>query len=146
MTPVTAHIEEQTETNLVDYIISLLNAEDDATISAHLQQLHAAEIAGLLESLPPELRQHLWKLLPQGIEGETLTYLGDEVLGSIIGEMGHAEVVAATETMDVEDLAYVMDELPEQISEAVLESLDEDRRQRLEATLSFTEGTAGRLM
>ncbi|MFW2373698.1 MAG: magnesium transporter, partial [Gammaproteobacteria bacterium] len=31
-------------------------------------------------------------------------------------------------------------------SEAVLESLDEDRRQRLEATLSFTEGTAGRLM
>lgn len=146
MTQVTSPIEEHTETNPVDYIIGHLNVEDDLAVSTHLQQLHAAEIAGLLESLPPELRQQLWTLIPQGIEGETLAYLGEEVRASIIGEMDNAEVVAAAETMDVEDLAYVMDELPEHISEAVLESLDEDRRQRLETTLSFTEGTAGRLM
>lgn len=55
-------------------------------------------------------------------------------------------MVAATETMNVEDLADVMDELPEHISEAVLESLDTDRRQRLETTLAYAEDTAGRLM
>ena len=146
MTQVTGTIEEHTEANPVDYIISHLNAEDDTAVSAHIDQLHAAEIAGLLESLPPELRQHLWKLIPLEIQGDTLAYLGEEVRASIIGEMDNAEMVAAAESMDVEDLAYVMDELPEHISEAVLESLDEDRRQRLETTLSFTEGTAGRLM
>ena len=146
MSEVTATIEEQPEPNRLDYIIGLLKAGDDVAVSTAIEQLHAAEIAGLLESLPPELRQQLWNLLPQEIEGETLTYLGEEVRGGIIDEMEHAEVVAATETMDVEDLADVIDELPEHLSEAVLESLDEDRRQRLETTLSFDEGTAGRLM
>jgi magnesium transporter len=146
MTPDTANIEDQAETNRVDYIIGCLNATDDAAVHGYLELLHAAEIASLLESLPPELRQQLWQLLPQGIEGETLTYLGEEVRSSIIGVMNHADVVAAAESMDVEDLAVVMDELPEHINDAILKSLDEDRLQRLEVTLSFAEGTAGRLM
>jgi len=146
MTHAPDHLEEHPEPNPLDYIISQLKAGDDHSVSMHLQQLHSAEIAVLLESLPPELRQQLWKLLPQGQEGDTLTYLGEEVRNSIIGEMAHADVMAATETMDVEDLAEVMNELPDHISEAVLESLDEDRRHRLETTLSFAEGTAGRLM
>ncbi|MDH5256990.1 MAG: CBS domain-containing protein, partial [Gammaproteobacteria bacterium] len=142
----TVNIEAQTEGNLVDYIVEHLNTGDDATIIGQLEQLHSAEIATVLESLPPEHRQRLWKLLPQGLEGDTLTYLGEEVRASIIGEMEDAEVVAATESMDVDDLANVMIDLPEHITEAVLKSLDEDRRDRLEVTLSFAEGTAGRLM
>jgi len=139
-------IEKQNEPNQVDYIIGNLKAGDDIAVSGHLELLHAAEIAGLLESLPPEQRQHLWKLVPQEIEGETLTYLGEEVRGSIIDKMKDADVVAATESMNVEDLAGVIDELSDDISEAVLESLDDDRRLRLETTLSFGDNTAGRLM
>ena len=141
MTQPAPDIEQHDEFNLVDFIIDHLKTDNEAVISTQLAELHAAEIADLLESLPPELRQRLWQLLPQDIEGETLTYLGDEVRNSIICEMEHADVVAATETMDVEDLADVMDELPEQVSEAVLDSLDDDRRQRLETTLSFAENT-----
>lgn len=146
MTLVTADIEQEDEPHQVDLIIGLLKAEDDNAVIAYLEQQHAAEIADILESLPPELRQQLWNLVPQSVEGETLTYLGDEVRNSIIGEMEHADVVAATESMEVEDLADVIDELPEDVSEAVLESLDADRRQRLENTLSFAENSAGRLM
>lgn len=146
MPPETDDIEELTELSPVDFIIGHLKSGDEAAVISHLDQLHVAEIASVLESLPPELRQRLWVLLPQELNGETLSYLGEEVRGSIIGEMEHADVVAATESMDVEDLAGVMEELPEPISDAVLQSLDEDRRQRLETRLSFTEGTAGRLM
>lgn len=146
MTEVSPNIDERDERNQVDFIIGQLKAENDSAVSAYVEQLHVAEISSVLESLPPELRRRFWALLPQEIKGETLTYLGEEVRGSIIDEMEHADVVAATESMNVEDLAEVMDELPEQVSEAVLESLDADRRQRLEAALSFAEGTAGRLM
>lgn len=139
-------IEEITEVHPVTSMIALLKAGDDSQISHQLENLHAADIAVLLESLPPDQRQQLWHLLPEGSEGETLTYLGEEVRASIIDEMEHDDVLAATESMNVEDLAEVIEELPEHISEAVLKSLDDDRRQRLEATLSFTEGTAGRLM
>ncbi len=138
--------EEIIESPLVDQVIGYLKADEDAKASASLEGLHIAEIAVLLESLPPEFRQRVWKLLPQGLEGETLTHLGEEVRGSIIDEMENAEVVAAAEAMEVEDLADVMEELPAHLGEAVLEALDEDRRQRLEATLAFAEGTAGRWM
>ena len=139
-------IEEVVESHELDYIIGELNADHDAELSAHLEQQHAAEIAGTLESLPPELRQHLWKQVPAEKHGETLAYLGEEVRHSIIEEMEDDDVVAATETMDVEDLAGVMDELPPQVIEAILKSLDGDRLQRLETTLAFAEGSAGRLM
>ena len=137
---------EQGESNPVDFIIDQLNTGDEIAIRSFLEQLHSAEIASLLESLPPELRQRLWKLLPSGIEGETLTYLGLKVRSSIIGEMDQPEIVAAADIEHVESLASVMDQLSDSTSVAVLESLDEDRRHRLEATLAFTEGTAGRLM
>lgn len=147
MNSVTEDIQQQEEVlHQVDFIIGQLKAGNDVVISTHLEQLHAAEIADILESLPPDLRRQLWQLLPVEMEGETLIYLGDEARSSIIDEMEHHEVVAATESMDVVDLADVMDELPEDVSEAVLQSLDADRRQRLETALSFAEGTAGRLM
>jgi len=146
MTQVSGNIELPDNLNLVDYIIAQLKADDDVSVSRHVEQIHISEIASLLESLPPEYRQRVWTLLPKGSEGEILAYLGDEVRSSIIDDMEHTDVVAATESMDVEDLADVMDELPEHISDAVLQSLDEDRRHRLETTMSFDEGSAGRLM
>ena len=139
-------IEEPTQTPLVDIVIGHLSAGEDDAVSILLESAHASEIAILLESLPHNLRNKLWTFLPSEIEGETLTYLGEEARGSIVESMNQADVVAATETMDSEDLANFMEELPLDVSEAVLMSLSEDRRRRLEATLAFDEGTAGRLM
>jgi magnesium transporter len=130
----------------LDRVFALLEAEDNAALRAELDQLHAAETADLLESLPPEERCQLWDLVPEGQEGEILSYLGDEARAVILDEMDHAELVAAAETMEVEDLVDVMEELPEDVTEALLRSLDEDRRRRVEATLTYEEGTAARLM
>jgi len=146
MSPDIATIEEPSQSQLVDIIVGHLSAHEDKEVSLCLESLHATEIAVLLESLPNNMRQQLWELLPAEIKGETLTYLGDDARGSIVGVMDQADVVAATETMDTEDLAEFMEELPLDVGEAVLMSLDEDRRLRLQATLAFDEGTVGRLM
>ena len=143
MASITQNIEEH---NQIDYIIGGLKSDDNTLVTTQLEQLHAAEIAGLLQSLPPELRQHLWSLIAKDKEGEILKYLGDEVRASIIGKMDDADLVAATVSMNVEDLADVIDNLSDDMGDAILESLNDDRRQRLEATLSFAENSAGRLM
>jgi magnesium transporter len=130
----------------VNRVLSLLEVKDNDALRGELDQLHTAETADLLESLPPEERCQLWNLVPEGQEGEILSYLGDEARAVILDEMDHAELVAAAETMEVEDLVDVMEELPEDVTEALLRSLDEDRRRRVEATLNYEEGTAARLM
>jgi len=146
MTNTHQELNEPTDGNLVDFIIPHLQSNEETIIRDFLSQLHSAEIANLLSALPREHRQYLWKLLPEGLEGETLSHLGEEVRNSIIGKMDDADVIAIAETMNVEGLADVVDDLPDRISDEILESLNDDRRQRLEATLSYSEGTAGRLM
>jgi len=143
VTEQSAKVQEHERLNRV---FALLDAEDNEALRGELDQLHAAETADLLESLPPEERCQLWELVPEGQEGEILSYLGDEARAVILDKMDHAELVAAAETMEVEDLVDVMEELPEDVTEALLRSLDEDRRRRVEATLNYEEGTAARLM
>ena len=146
--------DTQENTLPVDVVIGYLKAhkEDRDTgkpgkeLGDLLQSLHSAEISSLLESMPHDFRQQLWSLLPQGLEGEVLSHLGDQARNSILGHMDNAAVVAATETINTESLADFIDDLPVDISEAVIESLSSDRKQRLQATLAYEEGSAGRLM
>jgi len=138
--------EDTPEPAVLDQVIAQLKEGDDQAVSEQIEALHAAEVADLLESLPPEQRKQTWELLPEAMEGETLAYLGEEARSTILKSMDQDEVVAAAEGMADADLAVVLEELSEDLCETVVKSLDEDRRQRLEAARSFEEGTVGRLM
>jgi len=56
------------------------------------------------------------------------------------------DLVNATESMDVDDLADFIQSLPDKVTAEVLTSLDAQHRERLEAVLSFPENSAGGLM
>jgi len=111
-----------------------------------LTELHPAEIADLLEGMPPEERAATWELVAWEVRGEVLAHLHDEARATLIEEMDHAELVTAAGQMDDEDLAEVLVELPTDVTESILAALDEDHRGRIEAVLSYPEDSAGRLM
>ncbi len=139
-------VEEQTTSELLDTIVLDIESERHEELRSKLDEFHPAETANLLESLPPEERKVLWDAVPVEHEGEVLTYMHDEARATIIDEMDHAELVAAAGNMDASDLAYVLEELPDKVSDNVLLALDADHRRRLEAVLGYEEETAGRLM
>ncbi len=130
----------------LDSIIRKLKSGDDEGVAAELSQMHHGDVAFVIEALSPELRQRFWELIPAEIEGEVLPHLHDRALASIIHKMDDAEVVAAASSMEVNELAQVIDTLSDDLTETVLSSLDEDHRERLEANMAFAEGTAGRIM
>lgn len=111
-----------------------------------LTELHPAEIADLLEGMPPEERAATWGLVDWAVRGEVLAHLHDEARATLIDEMDHAELVTAAGQMDDEDLAEVLVELPADLTESILAALDDDHRGRIEAVLSYPEDSAGRLM
>lgn len=110
-----------------------------------LNALAPAETAHLLESLPITEREILWGLIGDQY-GEVLVLLSDEVSAELIRKMDTAELLAATENLDLDDLADLIQELPETITQEVIESLDQQRRKSLEDVLSYQEDTAGGLM
>ena len=111
-----------------------------------LNNLHPAEIAHLLESLPREKRDIIWKMVDQEYEGDILLEVNDEVRSSLIRDMEDEELLAATEGLDMDDLADILQDLPDAVIKQTVASMDEQNRQRLEAVLSYPEDTAGGLM
>ena len=108
--------------------------------------LSPAEIGNLLESLPFTKRNIVWGLVDPEDDGEVLVHVGEDVRESLIAEMDQDEIIAAVEDLDLDDLAELMDDLPDTVIEEVLKSMDRDHRERLEQALSYPEDTAGRLM
>ena len=130
----------------VDQAIEALLAGQEHSLAESLADLPGGDIADLLEALLPEQRIVLWRALPDSRDADILPYLHDEARVGIIKAMEEPQIVAALEGMDPVDLADVIDELPADIGESILESLDTDNRQRVASVLAFDEGTAGRLM
>jgi magnesium transporter len=111
-----------------------------------LRALRPAEIADLLESLPSRQRQLVWELVDPASDGEVLVYVNDEVRDDLLRDMDAAELVAATGTLDADDLADLLQHLPEAVSAGLLRSMDLQNRRRLEQVLAYPEASAGGLM
>jgi magnesium transporter len=116
--------------------------------SAHrmVNALHPAEIALLIESLPPAQRELVWDMVDPELEGEVLVELNENIRAALIEGMEDEELLAVAEGMEVDDLAHLVADLPETVTLQLLKSLDQQDRERLSTVLSFPEDSAGGLM
>ncbi|TCK07302.1 magnesium transporter [Marinobacterium mangrovicola] len=108
--------------------------------------LRPVEAAKLLEKTPPRERQILWNLVSKENEGKVLQHLGDDVQADIVSRMDASELLAATEGLDSDDMADMMQQMPERLMKEVLRIMDKQNRKRVEKLLSYPEDTAGGLM
>lgn len=111
-----------------------------------VNSLHPAEIASLLESLPPAKREIVWEFVEPDLEGDVLVELNEQVRGDLISGMDAEELIAATEDLELDDLADLIGDLPEEVNQRVLRSLDLQDRERLNTVLAYDQDTAGGLM
>jgi magnesium transporter len=131
------------------HLEALKRALDQGTmrqVHRQVNSMHPAEIASLLESLPPAQRELVWDLVDPELEGDVLVELNEEVRAGLIRDMEPEELVAAAEGLEVDDLADLLRDLPEAVNQQVLRSMDSQDRDRLSAVLAFGEDTAGGLM
>ena len=111
-----------------------------------LNGLHPAEIARLLESSPTRQRRLIWEMLDHGNDGEVLLEVGEEVRSNLMESMDEKSLLAATKGLDVDDLADLLEELPETVVSQALQGMDYQYRTRLETVMNYDEDTAGGLM
>ncbi|GAB5381511.1 MAG: magnesium transporter [Aliiglaciecola sp.] len=111
-----------------------------------LHEMPASDVALLLESSPFKARTELWNMLDDDFHGDVLEELSEDVRNGIISQMVPEKVVDALEDMDIDDIAETLSTLPQSVSQDVLESMDEQDRQRAEKALSYGEDTAGFIM
>lgn len=139
------HHEEPSVRHL-DRLSEALDSGTEHRVRGLLRSLSAGEIANLLESLPLAKRLAVWELTDPELEGDVLVEVNDEVRASLIRDTAHADLIAAVDDLDLDDLADILDDLPDAVISEVLRSLDRQDRERLVHVLSYPEDSAGGLM
>ena len=133
-----------TEKNLTQ-ILHDLEKERSIGIRSKLSSLSPYEIARLLEAMEPRNREILWRMVDQEDEGEVLKELVEDIRQNFINEMDTNQIIAATQDLELDDLADILTDLPDQITDEVIRALDRQDQIRLESVMSYGEDTAGGL-
>ena len=127
-------------------VLAALEAGDTAPVRGILAELHPADIARILEGLPPEPRAAVWAQVDNQHMGEVLLELPEAVRGDLVKLMDDRALVAAAHALDTDDIADLIPDLSDEVIAEILFALDKQDRQRLDAVLSYPEDTAGGLM
>ncbi|HEY0199088.1 MAG TPA: magnesium transporter [Rhodanobacter sp.] len=117
-----------------------------AALRQQLDHLHPADIAYILESLPPEDRLAVWQLVKADSDGEILLEVSDAVRESLIADMDRQEILAAVEPLDAAELAELVEDLPTAMLPELMASLDAQQRQQVQSVLSYEDDQLGALM
>ena len=125
-------------------------APSDEEIGAQLQKrldrLHPADVAYILEGLPLEDRVFVWRLVRVDRDGDILLEVSDAVRDTLLADMDNAEIVAATQELDADEIADLAPDLPDDVVQDIIEAQDVEDRADLQTALSYPEGTVGALM
>src|SRR5512145_849563 len=117
-----------------------------AALQRRLDHLHPADIAYILEALPLDERLYIWDLVKAERDGEILLEVSDAVRESLISSMDTEELVAATETLEADEIAELAPDLPQEVMDDVFQSLPVEEREQLRAAMSFDDDMVGALM
>ncbi|WP_415036088.1 magnesium transporter [Azonexus sp.] len=111
-----------------------------------LDPMHPADIAYLLEALPQDERLLTWTLVKPEYNGDILLEVSDAVRESLIEVMAPSELIAAAETLDADELADLVPDLPQEVVDDVFRSLPAEEREHLRAAMSYPEDSVGSIM
>ena len=121
-------------------------AEIGAQLQKRLDRLHPADVAYVLEGLPLEDRLFVWRLVRAERDGDILLEVSDAVRDTLLADMDNAEIVAATQELDADEIADLAPDLPDEVVQDIIEAQDVEDRADLQTALSYAEGTVGALM
>ncbi len=127
-------------------LVELFQSGDLERFLQAVTELHPAELAHFLNALKPDDRVTAWHLLPHQHQGEILVEVNDDVREALLEQMGTEELHASTVGLDTDDMADLVNELPEDVAQELLGKMAAQDRARLESILSYPEDTAGGLM
>ena len=108
--------------------------------------LSPGDVAYLITSYPPRIRQVIWSLLEPEQEADVLNELPEELRNQFLVEMEPKALALIVGQLDDDDVADILHDLPDSITEQVLGIMDEADRTRLATVLAFPDDVAGGLM
>ncbi|MEO0999309.1 MAG: magnesium transporter, partial [Pseudomonadota bacterium] len=131
---------------VVDACMAAVEVGASDRLGALLSDLHAADIADLLEQVGGEKRRALLSVWGTELDGDVLAELEERVRDDVLDILRPEQLAAAVQEMETDDVLYLVEDLEAPQQAEVLAALDEPDRAAVARALSYPEYSAGRLM
>jgi CBS domain-containing protein/sporulation protein YlmC with PRC-barrel domain len=107
-----------------------------------LSRLHPADIADIVEDLPPAEREAVFETIDEEVAAEALEEIDPDIQVSIVESLDSNRAADIVEEMDPDAAADLLGELTEDRSDAILDKMEPEERQEVRQLLEFGERTA----
>jgi CBS domain-containing protein/sporulation protein YlmC with PRC-barrel domain len=107
-----------------------------------LSKLHPADIADIVEDLPPAEREAVFETIDEEVAAETLEEIDPDIKVAIVESLDSNRAADIVLEMDPDAAADLLGELPEDRSGEILKEMDPEERQEVTQLLEFHEKTA----
>lgn len=138
-----AHQQEGPKRDLLE---QLQHRQNVAELGKRLRAMHAADIAHVLEALPPADRLAVWREVGPEQAGDVFVETSEAVRRFLIEEMGDDAIAAVLERLDPDDLAYVSPSLTAGLRAHVYGMLESTQRSLFEESIQYDRGSVGHYM
>jgi magnesium transporter len=111
-----------------------------------LHDLHPSELADILEDLDRENQKRIFKTLDIETAADILQEVDPKLQLSLLEAGSEEKASDLLEEMDPDEATDLLSELSEDKKRRLFQTMERPSRERLQALLTFKEGTAGRIM
>lgn len=127
-------------------ILQMLENREYKELKDELENWHPVDIASLLEEFNERQRILIFRLLAKEEAAETFTYMSSEMQEDLVNQLTDAEIEEVMEEMYLDDIADVLEEMPANLVDKLLQSTDEETRLQINTLLQYPDDSAGSIM
>lgn len=135
-------LEKPSKTEIED----ALRRRGFASLREALSELESADVAEAIDSLAPEDRAVVFRLLRRDQAAETFEYLSPESQEGLIKALARSQVANILNDMSPDDRTQLLEELPASVTRLALALLSPEERTMARQLLGYPEDSIGRLM
>ena len=134
------------EPTTFDTLKDLIRRDREFDIIDLFFDMHAADIAELIDELDEEDRLHLFSLLDVDKASDVILELSDTSREQIIEDLSNEQLTDIIEEMESDDKADIIAELSDDQAKAVLEAIEPEVSDEVKDLLKYPEDSAGGIM
>lgn len=123
-----------------------LAAGEQKSVRALTRDLHAADLADVIEALDQDERVRLISSLGRNFDAEALAELDESVRDELMEALPNDVIASAIKKLDTDDALYLIEDLERDDQREILAKVPKEDRAALTRALDYPEYTAGRLM
>ncbi|HVS65708.1 MAG TPA: magnesium transporter [Thermoanaerobaculia bacterium] len=136
-------------TRLTDAVRRLYRRGATRNLSRLLGKMRPEDLAAVLDGMTPGEQLGVFKIAIRDyseVAGAVLVGMDPAKMHGLLTQLEPGEIARAVEPLPVDDAVLVVDALPEETKEQVLDLVDLEGSEELQTQLNYAEDTAGRIM